>query len=116
MRPILLLIPLLAACPPTRGDDDDSACDTVLRVCATLGGPADQGTATIRQGPEDDAPLTGQLDAQGCVEFDVAAGDWEWRADAVVDTCASAFEPVTVATCQTEQVSVDLVQWCMDGR
>ncbi len=115
---LLLVAASLLGCPPTRsGDDDDSSCTTSLTVCGTYGGePATGGTATIREDPDDDDPLETPLDAEGCATFDIAAGSREWRATAAADFCASAYSAVEVETCQQEAVSVELVEWCMDGR
>lgn len=106
---------LLTACPPIRGDDDDSACtDGTLVVCATMSGEPAQGSAGLRSGPDDEAPLESPLD-NGCVTFTVTPGSWEWRASASQDTCQSAWEAVSVPTCETVEVSVDLIEWCFDG-
>jgi len=114
---LLLASISLLACPPTRsGDDDDSSCTTSLTVCGTYGGePASGGSATIREDPDDEAPLNTPLDSEGCATFDVSPGSWEWRATAADDFCMSAYSPVEVASCQQETVTVELIEWCMDG-
>ncbi|MCO4769364.1 MAG: hypothetical protein KDA24_04985 [Deltaproteobacteria bacterium] len=116
MRTLLLLLALLlCACPPSRGDDDDSACVTALQVCATYSGSPEDGSATIRTGPEDELPVQSPLDDAGCATFQVDAGTWEWRAEDSSMTCISVYEAVEVTACETAEVSVELVNWCMDG-
>lgn len=116
LLPICLVL-LLTACPPVRGDDDDSACEGegTLVVCADYNGEGAEGSAWLRSGPEDDAPLESPL-SDGCVAFTVTPGSWEWRATHATDTCESSWESVSVPTCETVEVSVDLMEWCFDGR
>jgi len=116
----LLLLPLLA-CPPARGDDDDSSgCgagdDGTLRVCATYGGSPSAGSASVRPELSDDTPLDAILGADGCVEISLAPGAWEWRAAHDSDTCVSVFEQVDVESCAVADVAVELIDWCFDGR
>jgi len=106
---------MLLACAPVRSNDDDSACATGLRVCATMGDAPSAGSAFLRAGSDDTAPLESPLGDDGCVAFSPAAGSWEWRASDDSTSCVSAYEPVEVSACETVEVSVDLAQWCMDG-
>lgn len=123
-RPILaaalgLALVTLAACAPTRGDDDDSAgCvdEATLRVCATYGGEPSAGTAVLRTGPGDDLPIEALLDSDGCADVRVAAGTWEWRARHATDTCESVFTEVDLPACEVTEVNVELIEWCFDGR
>lgn len=113
------LVPLilLAACAPTRGDDDDSgACDTTLRICATYSGTASSGWGDVRTDGDDPAPLESALGEDGCVDVPVAEGDWEWRARHATDTCWSSWTSVSVPACETTTVEVELIEWCFDGR
>ncbi len=117
-RLVLLCVALaMAACAPVRSDDDDSACagEGTLVVCADYGDAGAEGSGWLREGPEDTAPLESPL-SEGCVAFAVTPGSWEWRASHATDTCESPWESVSVPTCETVTVTVDLVQWCFDGR
>ena len=76
----ILACSMLLACAPVRSNDDDSACTTGLRVCATMGDAPSAGSAFLRAGSDDTAPLESPLGDDGCVTFSPAAGSWEWRA------------------------------------
>ena len=112
---LLSLAALVAGCPPSRSDDDDSApCTTGLQICATYDGAPASGSATVR--PEPGGEQTeGPLAADGCTTFALAEGTWEWSARHSSDTCESVFEVATVTACAVTEVSVELIEWCFDG-
>ena len=113
---LLLFAVLLCACPPTRADDDDSACSTGVTICGTMSGlPGDGGEGVLRTAAGDDLPIQSPLDADGCTTIEVGPGSYEWSAADSSGTCISVFQPVEVMECETASVSVELLDWCMDG-
>ncbi|MEE2830308.1 MAG: hypothetical protein VX498_14055 [Myxococcota bacterium] len=109
---------LLTGCPPVRGDDDDTCEDSMgtLTVCATYAGDPSEGSVSVRTGPQDELPLSGLLDAEGCVRFDLPAGHYEWQATHAWDSCISQWAGVTVEPCNdTAATVVELVEHCFDG-
>ena len=123
MRPALpvlgtLVLLILAGCPPSRGDDP-GACEEgggTLRVCATYFGDLAEGYANVRLDPEDDAPLSALLGEDGCTDIQLSAGDYQWQSEALSDTCISEWVDVTIEDCEVTEVSVELADYCFDGR
>ncbi len=113
---LLLFAVLLCACPPNRSDDDDATCSSAVTICATMGGmPVNGGEGVLRTDPGDELPIQSPLDADGCTTIEAASGSYEWRAADSSGTCVSVFQSVEVMECETASVSVDLVDWCMNG-
>ena len=115
--PIVLAL-LLTGCPgEPPGPTSCEAQRGYLQVCATyFGAPAD-GSALIRDDPEDDGSLEALFDEDGCVTVELSPGQHEWSAQHLTDSCASAYEEATIGACEeVTEVSVELGDWCMDGR
>lgn len=123
---LLLLVPLLAACPPVRGDDDDDAgtCDTetdpgTVRACVYWSeddpSPMDGGSVRARRGADDDEPIEVLIDATGCADVLLDAGTWELSASNAYGDCVTSYEPFEVLACDTLEVDFFVMLWCMDG-
>ena len=120
MRLALLSITLwlLAGCigePP--GDTPCESQRGYLEICATEGGAAAAGAAWIRADSTDESPLQALFDQDGCVTVELSPGQHEWSARDSSGFCASPYEQVSIGACEeVTQVSIELIDWCMDGR
>ncbi len=115
---LILLVVGLLGCPPSRNDDPDACEDGggTLRVCATYFEGLAQGYANVRTDAEDDAPLSALLDETGCADIQLDAGDYQWQSEALSDTCISDWVDVTIEDCEVTEVSIELGDYCFDGR
>jgi hypothetical protein len=87
-------------------------------VCAYFGNiedPAQDGSIRVRQGDEGQ-PLETIIDADGCVTVELIEGIWQWQAVDESGECRNDWEEIAVDDCSTVVRSVDLSQWCLDGR
>jgi len=115
----LFLVGLLAGCPSELplGPLGCEAQRGYLKVCATYFGEPAEGSVLIRVDPEDDIPIESLFDLEGCTTVELSPGPHEWAAQHLTDTCASVYEAVTIGACEeVTEVSVELGDWCMDGR
>ena len=88
-----------------------------LEVCATEGGAPAAGAAWIRADSTDESPLEALFAEDGCVTVELSTGQHEWSARDSSGFCASPYEPVSIGACEeVTQVSIELIDWCMDGR
>ncbi len=127
LAPLLAALAALAlvACPPVRGDDDDSGPECAnpsqsgtLHACVYWdeGGEAiASGRVSVRSGPEED-PIDALTGADGCVEMQLTPGDWEASGSNQFGDCVTPYEPIEVVGCETLEVEFYVGEWCMDGR
>jgi hypothetical protein len=88
-----------------------------LEICATEGGAPAAGAALIRADSTDETPLEALFDDLGCATVELSAGQHEWSARDSTGSCASPYEQVSIGACEeVTEVSIELIDWCMDGR
>jgi len=112
---------LLIGCPPVRGDDDDSATCTAttgtLHACVVWdagGEPLAGAMVSVRADPEEE-PIDALAGDDGCVEIDLEAGIWEVSGRNSAGDCVSPFVAHDLVSCETLELEIAIVEWCMDG-
>lgn len=113
------LLPLVA-CPSDPGPHSPEECEAqrgYLQLCATYFEGVAQGYANVRTSPDDEAPISALLEADGCVVIELSAGDYQWQSEHLTDTCISDWTDVSIEACEeTTEVSIELGDYCFDGR
>ncbi len=115
----LLALTSLTGCSasPAPGPESCEAQRGYLEVCATYFGAVAEGSVMVRIDVEDTAPLESLFDADGCTSVQLPSGFYEWSAQHLTDSCVTSYEPVEIGACEeVTEVSVELGDWCMDGR
>ena len=115
----VLAVLLLTGCPtePPPGPEPCEAQRGYLSVCATYFGEVAAGSVLIRLGPDDDLPIESLFGADGCTVVELPSGPYEWSAQHLTDSCVTPYAEVTIGQCEeVTEISMDLGDWCVDGR
>ncbi len=114
-----LALALLAGCSasPSPGPEPCEAQRGYLEVCATYFGSVAAGSVLVRVDSEDPLPIEYLLDADGCTSVELSTGSYEWSAQHLTDSCVTSYEAVVIGECEeVTEISVELGNWCTDGR
>jgi hypothetical protein len=115
----LLALASLGGCPAASppGPEPCEAQRGYLELCATYFGEVAEGSVTVRVDSEDSLPIESLLDADGCTSVQLSSGSYEWSAQHLTDSCVTSYEPVVIGNCEeVTELSVELGDWCTDGR
>jgi hypothetical protein len=117
----VLSVLLLTGCPaePPPGPESCEVQRGYLSVCATYFGDVAEGSVLILGwGAGDyDLPIESLFGADGCTVVELPSGSYEWSAQHLTDSCVTPYVEVTIGQCEeVTEISMDLGDWCVDGR
>jgi hypothetical protein len=117
----MLLFLLLACEPDDPTDTSTEACvegEGELEVCVFLFADSETGVVgghvEVREN-EAATWIDALTDSSGCAQVSLAAGAWEVRASDANRSCVTPEQAVTIESCETTSLRIDVGDWCVDG-